>query len=340
MSGRPGTWTFIGIPVLLVVFAFIMWVTGWNPVSGGLSAFVGLSLLIVAAFLLAIGSKLNRGVWACVGPAVKWWSLENIAILGQGMFGVAGVIATLAAVDFFYFAPQIPTPIVASLTYIDVHSLPTVTASAEIDAITHSIAALLTPADLRERTHVYDSAQVLVHDCEALSSTIDEFAPGACESLSLTMIPYPEYLHDLVMRASNLDPLEFAAARAMLTDAAVSVDAVTVTNEGGVAASDVEMSVPAGLQPVDASADAVPFTIPARNSAILLFRAAPSSSTTANALPLDGFLVTSSTGDTVIDQKLALHLLEGSLVFFVIIVIADMWRTRRHSGKRPVGTDG
>jgi hypothetical protein len=280
--------------------------------------------------------SVTKANWTMFAKAlVKWWSLENIAILGQGMFGVAGIIAALAAVNFFYFAPQIPNPIVANLTYIDMQSLPTTTAAPQVDAITHSVAAQLQPADLRERSNAYNSGEELVHDCDSFSSIIDKFAPGACESVTLTVTPYPEYLHDLVIRASNLDPFEFAAARAMLTDAAVSVDAVTVTNEGGVAASDVEMSVPAGLQPVDAAVDSAPFTIPARNSRILLFRAAPSSSVAANALPLDGFLVTSSTGDTVVDQKLALHLLLGSVGFFFIIVLSDMWRTRELPGRRP-----
>jgi hypothetical protein len=268
-----------------------------------------------------------------VGPFIRWWSLDNVGVLGTAAFGLIGGVAALAAVNFFYFAPEIPQPTVTHESFIDASKLTTNIDPAVMRAV-NAVTTDLTSANLRDPKGTYDAGQALASDCVLYHDYIDQLDPQACEVAGLGIVEYPPYLHDLIVRGAGLLKAQRVGAYTILQAAATQVDAVTVTNKGAVAASEVDMDFPAGLQPVEAGLDRVPFSIPARATRILLFRSAPASAVVGEALPVEGFAITKSTGDTVIDQDFARTTLAVGAILLGALVISDMYRTRGHSGRR------
>ena len=263
-----------------------------------------------------------------------WWSLDNVGLLGNAVFGIAGAIAALAAVNFFYFAPQIPQPLVARTAYIDDGKITMMSDDPAFGTVS-AIAAALQPDALRDLTHSYDAGKSLTDDCAQYRQEVDQLDASACDSLGLTSFDYPEYLHRLVASGESLGPEQLDDAYKALRVAAVPVDAVTVTNKGGVDASNIQLTIPAGLQGVDLEKDKVPLSITTKHrTVILLFRNAPSTAPDEGPPSPEGFDVASSTGDTVFDQQLALHLIIGAGIFLVAVLLLDMWRTRDYPGRR------
>ena len=347
----------VGVTALVVAVAAAILVTGGLPLVGHVIRVAGLLVVLLAPGVLALGCRLDPKVWAIVKPVllwlrsfgkpiVQWWSLDNVQLLASTAFPIAGAIAALAAVNFFYFAPVIPKPTVSLESYVDTSTIPTATILSKVGSVVLSISPGLTQEALRTKSSKYDGGDALAKDCATDRQDVQLIAPDACQSSnSIPNVGYPRYLHALftsqhptgapgAVAAPHLTTFQLPPAAELLARFATPVDVVTVINNGHVEATNVRVILPQGVVAVDATLDNVSFDLRAGETKILLYREVQSPANAGNSPPVEGFDVSNSTPDSVISQELAWRLLLGAAAFLLVLIASDMYRTRTYSGRR------
>jgi len=306
-----------------------------------------LTLFLAAGIIVALGCLFERGVRAIFQVALLWWSLDNVQLLASTAFPFAGTLAALAAVNFFYFVPDIPSPSVANAFYVDSSRFPPYFTDNAVWIVVTHVANMTKEDDLRSTVSSYNQIQALSQDCAVAKEVVTLLIGNACDGPTGLDAPYPEYLHDLFASQHPttevapsyiqvLSPTQLQLAAADLRAAAVSVDAVTVINNGHVDATSVQLVAPAGVQPLEPDQDRVQFDLPAGKPRVILFRQSAAGLTSGTSIPLAGFYIGSDIGDSLISQQFALNILFVTGIFFLLVVGFDMFRTRAHPGERPV----
>jgi hypothetical protein len=229
---------------------------------------------------------------------------------------------------------------------VDSSRLPNQFSDPAVGVVVRHVANRLTKDILRSTAASYSQTQALSQDCATAKEDVALLIGNACDVATGLQAPYPEYLHDLFASQYStteavpsyipiLIPNQLKLAATDLRAAAVSVDAVTVINNGPVDATSVQLVAPAGVQPLEPDNDRVQFDLPARRPRVIFFRQSDASVTDGTSIPLEGFYVGSDAGNTAISQQFALHVLIGTGIFFLLLVAWDMFRTRDHPGERP-----